>query len=267
MIVSHAHKFIFLKTKKTAGTAIEAALSELCGPSDVITPYREASEQDRKGRAPQNYRIEHPQKPKRPLWRKLLGRPERYYHPSVGFYEHMPACACAPMWARRSGGATSNSPSTATLGTGRSPGISTRPSRSGSGRASSASCESRAPRLCGQLRALHGGRRARGRFRRPLRELGRRPRQSAREIGVKRRIEVPRTNVGRDRDGVRDYRALYTDETKALVAEWYAPEIKLLGYGFHAAGTRRFFAGPSRDPLKTQPLLRISFQGARRPTR
>ena len=32
MIISHEHKFIFLKTKKTAGTAIEAALSELCGP-------------------------------------------------------------------------------------------------------------------------------------------------------------------------------------------------------------------------------------------
>jgi hypothetical protein len=37
MIISHERKFIFLKTKKTAGTAIEAALSELCGPLDVIT--------------------------------------------------------------------------------------------------------------------------------------------------------------------------------------------------------------------------------------
>ena len=52
MIVSHEHKFIFIKTKKTAGTAIEAALSELCGPSDVITPYRAESESDRKGRGP-----------------------------------------------------------------------------------------------------------------------------------------------------------------------------------------------------------------------
>ena len=33
MIVSHEHKFIFLKTKKTAGTSIELALSELCGPA------------------------------------------------------------------------------------------------------------------------------------------------------------------------------------------------------------------------------------------
>jgi hypothetical protein len=91
MIISYEHKLIFLKTKKTAGTAIEAALSELCGPHDVITPFREDSESERKGRGPQNYRIEHPLKPRRPLWRRLLLRPERYYHPTVGFYEHMPA--------------------------------------------------------------------------------------------------------------------------------------------------------------------------------
>src|SRR4026208_1699742 len=91
MIISHEHKFIFLKTKKTAGTAIEAALSELCGPRCVITPHREESEGDRKGLAPQNYRIEHLLKPKRPLWRRLLGRPERYYHPRVGYYDHMRA--------------------------------------------------------------------------------------------------------------------------------------------------------------------------------
>ena len=49
MIISHEHKFIFLKTKKTAGTAIEAALSEVCGASDVITPYREESERGPQG--------------------------------------------------------------------------------------------------------------------------------------------------------------------------------------------------------------------------
>ena len=37
MIVCHEYKFIFVKTRKTAGTSIETALSSLCGPSDVIT--------------------------------------------------------------------------------------------------------------------------------------------------------------------------------------------------------------------------------------
>ena len=38
MIVSHKHKFIFLKTKKTAGTSIELALSPFCGDSDILAP-------------------------------------------------------------------------------------------------------------------------------------------------------------------------------------------------------------------------------------
>ncbi|TPE53540.1 sulfotransferase family 2 domain-containing protein [Amaricoccus solimangrovi] len=38
MIVSHARKFIFLKTHKTAGTSLEIALSKYCGPEDILTP-------------------------------------------------------------------------------------------------------------------------------------------------------------------------------------------------------------------------------------
>ncbi|WP_137719069.1 sulfotransferase family 2 domain-containing protein [Methylobacillus flagellatus] len=37
MIISHRHKFIFMKTNKTAGTSIEIALSKFCGPDDIIT--------------------------------------------------------------------------------------------------------------------------------------------------------------------------------------------------------------------------------------
>jgi hypothetical protein len=38
MILSHRHKFIFIKTRKTAGTSIEAMLAPLCGPEDILTP-------------------------------------------------------------------------------------------------------------------------------------------------------------------------------------------------------------------------------------
>lgn len=37
MIISHSHKFIFIKSYKTAGTSVEAALSEICTDDDVVT--------------------------------------------------------------------------------------------------------------------------------------------------------------------------------------------------------------------------------------
>lgn len=38
MIASFLHNFIFIKTKKTAGTAVEMALAPACGPNDIVTP-------------------------------------------------------------------------------------------------------------------------------------------------------------------------------------------------------------------------------------
>ena len=38
MIISHTHKYIFIKSAKTAGTSLEAALSNYCGDNDIITP-------------------------------------------------------------------------------------------------------------------------------------------------------------------------------------------------------------------------------------
>ncbi|MCL2930743.1 MAG: hypothetical protein MGG11_00075 [Trichodesmium sp. MAG_R03] len=57
MIISHKYKFIFLKTKKTAGTSIEISLSRFCGDDDIITPIDFTDEAIRKllGQKPQNY--------------------------------------------------------------------------------------------------------------------------------------------------------------------------------------------------------------------
>jgi len=38
MIVSHKHKFIFIKPAKTASSSVELMLSKICGPNDVLTP-------------------------------------------------------------------------------------------------------------------------------------------------------------------------------------------------------------------------------------
>lgn len=101
MIVSHRHRFIFLKTKKTASSSIELALSEICGPDDIITPLQPPDEKLRRGRLPQHYAI-----PVRrralvaPLRRMLGATPARA---GLEFYNHMPAYKVAaalpkPVW-------------------------------------------------------------------------------------------------------------------------------------------------------------------------
>jgi Sulfotransferase family len=89
MIVSHAHKFIFLKTKKTAGTSIELALSELCGPEDVISPLTAIDEAKRAGkRGAQNWKRHGWWDSPRPLFKR---RWFKFTAADYGFYNHMPA--------------------------------------------------------------------------------------------------------------------------------------------------------------------------------
>jgi hypothetical protein len=89
MIISHEHRFIFLKTKKTAGTSIELALSQLCGPDDIIAPITESDEALRAaGSGPRNWRRHGWWQSPRPLFKRrwLKVGPQDY-----GFYNHMPA--------------------------------------------------------------------------------------------------------------------------------------------------------------------------------
>jgi hypothetical protein len=90
MIVSHLRKFVFLKSRKTAGTSLEIALSRYCGPDDVLTPINtdEPLRLELTGKRPQHYA--------RPL--ASLSPRQMYRHLVKGrkvevFTEHMTAVA------------------------------------------------------------------------------------------------------------------------------------------------------------------------------
>ncbi|MGV6826614.1 MAG: sulfotransferase family 2 domain-containing protein [bacterium] len=88
MIVSHQHRFIFLKTSKTAGTSIEIALSAFCGEDDILTPLAPEDESARVEagcRAAQHYTGKLALRRKLAYWRRPR-RPRR-----TRFYNHMTA--------------------------------------------------------------------------------------------------------------------------------------------------------------------------------
>jgi hypothetical protein len=87
VIISHEHHLIFLKTRKTAGTSVEIALSDVAGPQDVITAIDPADEEIRRGRGgrgPQNDRLPLRAYGAKKAVKRLLGRGNRAYN-------HMPA--------------------------------------------------------------------------------------------------------------------------------------------------------------------------------
>ncbi|MDX2157144.1 MAG: sulfotransferase family 2 domain-containing protein [Hyphomicrobiaceae bacterium] len=231
MILSHEHKFIYIKTYKTGSTSIEAALSAVCGPRDVVT---EASEQLRgvRQKPAQNYRIEHPEKPRRPVWKKLLGRPERHYHPSVGYYEHMPAWrvrayAGEDVWKRYFKFSFERNPWDRQVSWYH---YKTK-SKSEAARPSFDAFNSDRRRAFVENWSLYTAEDAIildfvGRYEALESDFG----KVLGEIGLTNQVTLPRANVSSRRTG--GYRDAFTDASRTLVAEWYRPEIRHFGYEF-----------------------------------
>ncbi|HVT34254.1 MAG TPA: hypothetical protein VHE37_01620 [Nevskiaceae bacterium] len=96
MIASYLHNFIFVKTKKTAGTSAEIVMSPWVGPADVVTPMDPRDEILRAdfGGKPQNFGRN--RKAERNYMKVILGedvaaiRAMRLSSPNR-FREHMPA--------------------------------------------------------------------------------------------------------------------------------------------------------------------------------
>jgi len=230
MIVSHRHRFIFIKTNKTGSTSIEAAISQLCGPEDIITPFRADNEPYRQGGYPRNYRIEHPLKPKRPLWRKLLRRPERYYHPSVGYFEHMPAWRVRAylgdeIWKSYFKFAFERNPWDRQVSWYfyKTKSKTRRPSfeQFMANRRQAYVDNYRLYTIGGALAVDFVGR---------YEQLEADFVKTLRMIGLADSISLPETNISKERD--RDYRRYYCPRTRAAVEDWYAREIAFFGYDF-----------------------------------
>ena len=95
MIISHKHKFIFIKCRKTAGTSIELSLSKICGPKDIITPFNSEDEKKRLDlgiRGAQNYLAAKSEKSHNSKWDFF-----KETKPVKKFYNHISASELAEL--------------------------------------------------------------------------------------------------------------------------------------------------------------------------
>lgn len=224
-----------MKTMKTASSSMEIALSQVLGPDDVITPARKGlDEQRRTGAGGQNYRLDHPDVPKIPMWRKALGRPERYYHPTVGFYEHMPAWRVKrylgdDIWSSYYKFAFERNPWDRQVSfyhykTRSKPQDKIPTFEQFLAKGQKAHVDNWSIYAIGDDVALNFV----GRYEQIGEDFG----KALDAIGFAGEIDLPRANVGTTKPKNRSYRDYYTDETRDFIARTCAREIDYFGYEF-----------------------------------
>ena len=233
MIISHEHKFIFLKTRKTAGSSIELALRRLCGPDDIIAPIGAAEEalqeaEHYDGRPPQNWRVHGWWQSPRPLFQRYWFRvnPGDY-----GFYNHMPAKEARALlnddevWRSYFKFAFERNPWDRQVSA-----YHFRYRRAKRPPSFSSYMRRRRARINNyEIYSIDGDPCVDfvGRFENLAADL----RKALKDVGLDFNQDLPRAK-GNFRQSQKHYRDYYDDETRETVSEWYAPEISLLRYEF-----------------------------------
>jgi len=228
MIVSHAHRFIFIKSRKVAGTSVEVFLSQFCGDDDIITPL--GADEALRQSGGRNFWFSTPGRGNRllRLWGKVLGRPSIGYR---GYYPHIPAKEIR----RLLGDETWNNYFKFTIE--RNPwdrqvslyhwhyrDREHKPSfdlfiRSPFHRKISSNFDTYA--INGAVAADYVCR---------YESLEQDLQDVLREIGIDAKVDLPRAK-GSHRNG-RPWRDYYTPRTRDIVGRWYAREIEAFGYSF-----------------------------------
>ncbi len=86
MIISHEHRFIFVKTRKTAGTSVEVFLDGLVEPGAIVTPVKPPVD----GHIARNFESMFNPLPEMIRTRKLVNPLKALYHRNT-FYNHIDA--------------------------------------------------------------------------------------------------------------------------------------------------------------------------------
>ena len=225
MIVSHRHKFIFIKTKKTAGTSVELVLRAFCGPDDIVVPLRAADEDLAHGHGPRNWRLGPPEHPARKALRRVFGFPRKKLE---GYTAHMAASDVRKLigdaiWDEYFKFTIERNP------WDRQVSHYFYQMRSKGRRKLSFDqfmCTKRAYLNNIELYSIDGEIAVDDviRFENLQGDLV----EVLKKIGITSPVALPRAKGGiREGDG---YRSYYTEHTNALVSQWYAREIKEFGY-------------------------------------
>jgi hypothetical protein len=227
MIISHDHKFIFIKSKKTAGTSIELALRPLCGPEDIIAPVREEDEPMSAGHEPRNWQLTEPESQVRRQSRKILGFPAKR---QTGYSEHMTAKEVRSLigediWHEYFKLSIERNPWDRQISHYY---YQTRPGTRRNLTFDQFMTRKRAYVNNYEIYSIDGA--IAVDFVMRFESLHEDLTEACKRIGLRAPLEIPRAKAGIRK--VDDYRSHYNERTKALVADWYVAEIQHFGYDF-----------------------------------